>query len=197
MKIAKGPHGFTILILTILSGMGSFISLLFLTIILFNLISPGSILPNIDLPVSFSVENVGLLNVNDAESINSKINEATGSLSLEKPMPELVVLSSMISFSWVALFTYVMFILRKLFQSANDGNPFTIQNGKRIKILAFIVFIAAIVISFFVYASNSFLLNHLEIESVTVSTNFNLNIELILLGFVLLAISELFKIKSA
>lgn len=86
----------------------------------------------------------------------------------------------------------IIYQLRKIFATLAVGNPFVIQNAKRIRIIGLIILGGAFVKLFADLAMGYVLMKNLIVKGVTFSAKADLNVGAIFVSLVILIIAEIF-----
>lgn len=148
-------------------------------------------------PVYFSVIEEGTVTFDSDQIVPVKIKRAKGLIRIEKPVPQALVLPFFIMTLGIAcLGMWVFYSLRKIIQSVKDGNPFSVNNGKRLRIIAFSMMGIEIIGAFAGLIKMLYILPRLDFESVKIHSIIHISPHVIIAGLVILVIAEAFRIGA-
>lgn len=146
-------------------------------------------------PVSIDFKTVGNLMIGNS-LYQASIGKLKGVLLLKDAPIGLSVFTITIVFFGSLLVLYMINLLRKVLKNISEGNQFSSKNGVYIRNIGIIVIIGSIfkpiveiLLSMYISANSSF-------ENVKITTNIDLSSSLtvLFLGFVILVISQIFKL---
>ena len=149
----------------------------------------------LDIPVSFNVDALALqvgapsLGIESAHLHNvrgSLIFPARAAGSLVAPVLAGVAIM-------LAGVLWVVGQLRAVFRTLRDGQPFVPANAIRIRRIGFVVMIGEFVRAAFVFAANSYAMNHFSANGLRFDARPDLNLFTIVHGLIILAIAEVFR----
>ncbi|MEN8138144.1 MAG: DUF2975 domain-containing protein [Bacteroidota bacterium] len=90
------------------------------------------------------------------------------------------------------IFMLIIHYLRELFKNMGNNNFFIIQNGEFIKKISYLVIAIDVVPNLLYYFINLHIKNTLNLEGIIFKSKFNFDFHTILLGLLILAISQVF-----
>ncbi len=92
------------------------------------------------------------------------------------------------------LYLIVAFLLRKIVRSARDGNPFTFDNVRRVRLIGILIMLYGPLLSLVYYFVSLSYLEYLRIPGAEVSAGFNfgMTINMLLLGLLVLVLAQVF-----
>jgi hypothetical protein len=177
------------------------IYLLFLVLILFGTIysffseDNSNLAPKI--PIEFKTHEYGTMQFSDGTTSKISIGSQSKIVFLST-VPFKIWLIRVISiYIMYALTFYILYLLRKFFQTLKEDNPFTRKNGTRLRAMGITVIIASV----FWTKIYSLLLTlmvkgKISIEGIKIRSNSHFDFQVILLGLIIIVISEVFRLGS-
>lgn len=113
---------------------------------------------------------------------------------IEPPRPAAVMALGSIVMLFVLAFIYQM---RKIFASLTENKPFTLENSRRIRIMGILTLVGSVVYSSIGSAIGSWffvdIFNRLDIPDLKITIAYQLHLESLFFGVVLLLLSEIFR----
>lgn len=113
---------------------------------------------------------------------------------IEPPRPAAVMALGSIVMLFVLALIYQM---RKIFASLTENKPFTLENSRRIRIMGILTLVGSVVYSSIGSAIGSWffvdIFNRLDIPDLKITIAYQLNLESLFFGVVLLILSEIFR----
>jgi len=131
--------------------------------------------------LGFSLDGLIKYNLNEA---------ALQGINMKNIYVAIMIISALISLLTIPLLKQLVLILK----SADEDKPFAKENAKRLSTVGIILILSSILIpAFSVFASNT-IIDTLKIQNL--STNYSLNISLLLSGFMMFILSGIFTYGS-
>jgi hypothetical protein len=125
--------------------------------------------------------------------LNTRIVEARGEFrGLHHSLP-MHLGESVIFFLFLALFLWVLTLLRRILATTAGGHPFDPVNPRRLNTLGWIILSAAVISSLLEYLVSRWVLARVEVVTVSLSPPINIHQEWILCGLLVLVLAAIWK----
>lgn len=148
-------------------------------------------------PVKFSILEQGVATFNSDQIVPVNIKHAKGIIRIEKPVPQaLVVPFFIMTLGMAGLILWVFYSLRKIIQSVKEGNPFSVHNGRRLRVIAFSMIGIEVIGAFADLIKMLYLVPKLSFETVKIHSIIHISPHVIIAGLVILVIAEAFRIGA-
>ena len=150
------------------------------------------------IPINLSTNEFGTIQFSDSTISKIAIVSTKGKIVFLSTVPFKIWIFNVISiFVIFTLTLYIFYHLRNIFKTLKEENPFTRKNGTRLRAIG----IATIIASVFWKKIYSLLLismvnGEILTEGFEISSHSNLNFQVILLGLIIIVISEVFRVGA-
>ena len=158
--------------------------------------------PNVDvgpdvkmaIPVSFSVDarthrvTAPSLGIEDAQ-----IQHVRGSLRFPLRKGAFFAANAVLLICLLALVLWVLCLLRAVFRTLRDGQPFVPANATRIRRIAWAVILGELARSAVVFFENSYAMTHFSAAGLQFDARPDVNVVAIINGLIILVIAEVFR----
>lgn len=166
------------------------------------LAASGSTMPfEIDLPVAIGEYPVGPLRsvlplevgANSPVAIERpRIVDGTGELRFDTGSPLLHFAVTTVWVLAILVVLCVVYLLRRIFKTVIDGEPFSLANAARLQAIAVIIMVAGAVGPLVQYLAAAAVLNRVAIEGVPLNPPLRFRFDVVLTGLMILALSTVF-----
>ena len=152
--------------------------------------------PTVELPVHFTPDPaVYEISGPIAGMRNARIEDAVGTLRFEAH-PAIVLTVVGIGLVGVAATLAVLHQLRGVVATMSVGAPFVVANARRLRIVGLAVIVYELVTACMRLALSLWAMRNLSVRGLTVRWVFDLRIEVLLVGAVILVIAEVFRVGT-
>jgi len=173
-----------------------FVLILFATIYSFFSEDNSNLAPKI--PIEFRTNEFGTFQSSDSTIQKIAIGSTKGKIVFLSTVPFKFWIFNVISiYVMYALTLCILYHLRNFFQTLKEDNPFTRKNGTRLRAIGITIIIASVfwkkIYSLLLISMVS---GKISIEGIEISSHSNFDFQVILLGLIILVISEVFRLGS-
>lgn len=150
-----------------------------------------------ELNSSYSKINVGPFELKGGNLRESKtiIENATGRIKIENPSNTFLLTFLILFLLFLFPVYYLLIQLKKFLHSVEEGNPFILENVKRLRIFAFLAIALTIFAGFAQFAGGFYVVSNYNLPgNLSLIHRLNINWGLIFSGIILFVIAEAFKI---
>jgi hypothetical protein len=150
------------------------------------------------IPVNFSTNEFGTIQFSDSTIHKIAVVSNKATFVFLRTAPFKIWLFNIISiYIMYALTLYIIYHLRKFFQTLKNENPFTRKNGTRLRAIGITTIIASIFWKkIYSLLISSLVSGKISIEGIKIISNSNFDFQVILLGLIIIVISEVFRLGS-
>jgi Protein of unknown function (DUF2975) len=142
--------------------------------------------------VYFSKINIGDVKIQEENLHNVYIKHGNGRLYISNYKQIIVYFRLIGAIIYTALAMVVIYSLRKMFANLKSGNFFVADNGKIIKNIGIIILGTSLFFSIYEFFVSSYIVNSLQVENIIFKKQIDFNYEILILGFILLIIAQVF-----
>jgi hypothetical protein len=191
-----GPRFLAVWLTGVLSAVWWGVAILLVLSVCLLVISPWVDPPRINiglaLPVHLTLDPVThAVTAPSAEDVYLK--DVTASLYFSPRSPAVVAVSASALAATLALALWVVGQLRAVVRTVRDGRPFVPANARRLRRIAYAVFVAEVAKALAVFAGSRYILGHFAGANFQFRTRVDFDVMSILLGLVILVIAEVFR----
>ncbi|MCP5063973.1 MAG: DUF2975 domain-containing protein [Ignavibacteriae bacterium] len=147
------------------------------------------------LPVHLDINDVGKLAI-DNSFYEVSLIKVEGKLSIENAPVSLVVFNMILLLFIITVSLYIINLLRKILKNISDGKQFNNENEIYIRNIGLIVIIGSILEVLFESIITIYCSTNTTFDNMTIEPYFDLNFGTVFLGFVILVISQIFKLGT-
>ncbi len=176
----------------------NFAFIAFVTIFsVYLLINPEGPSVILNIPIHFSLEEQHTAQSGNISDNSIEIKNATGQLQINNPRPY-QILMFFFGFSTVKfLFTlYVIYLLRKIFSTLLQENPFTVENGDRLRKIGISAILFGVFLSVYSLLTSTLVSSKISSQCFDIVYKFDLRLEYIYWGLFTLVIAEIFRMGA-
>jgi hypothetical protein len=127
----------------------------------------------------------------DVEHVH--LEDAQGSLEFSPRSRVVVAEAAVVLIAALALIMWVLGQLRAVFRTLRAGRPFVAANATRIRRIGYAVLVGEVVRAALAYAGMRYAMTHFSIQGVRLEVRWDLNVVVIICGFIILVIAEVFR----
>jgi hypothetical protein len=169
-------------------------------IILFSIylaVSSGEGSLNLHIPINFETVDKGTIQFLENKANNFEIEFARGRAVISGPIPiQILIYYFIISEIMFGIAIYITYLLQMFFKSLKNEDPFVRENGKRLRSIGLAIIIGSILWNFFTIFYSSLIRTSVSMDGIEIGTHLNFKFEIILLGLIILVISEVFQLGA-
>ncbi len=147
------------------------------------------------LPVYLDINDVGKIMI-DNSFYEVSLIKAKGKLLVKNAPVSLVVITMILLIFIIAVSLYIINLLRKILKNISDGKQFNNENEIYIRNIGLIVIIGSILEVLFESLITIYCSANTTFDNLTIEPYFDLNFGAVFLGFVILVISQIFKLGT-
>jgi hypothetical protein len=163
----------------------------------YYLVAPNPAGVDLDVPIQFAPDTTAVNVTSTRLGVEkSRIKDATGMLEIKTQVRPLVLLYFGLGAVMAAVVLFVLWHLRRIFRSLVDGSPFTLDNARRIRWIAWIVIGGELLGPLVEYGAQLYVMANFEVQGMTLNADIGLDFSTVFAGFVLLVIAELFRVGA-
>ncbi len=150
------------------------------------------------IPVNFSTNEFGTIQLSDNTIHKIAIGSNKATFVFLSTVPFKIWIFNIIRiYVMYALTFYILYHLRNFFQTLKQENPFSRKNGTRLRAIGITIIIASVFWNEIYSSLLSYMVRgHISIEGIDISSHSNFNFQVILLGLIILVISEVFRLGA-
>lgn len=86
----------------------------------------------------------------------------------------------------------IVFLLRRIFQSVIDGEPFSLANASRLRAIGIIIMVAGVLFPLAQYLTAKAVLSRVAVDGIPLNPPFSFELDMVVLGLMLVALSTVF-----
>jgi hypothetical protein len=148
----------------------------------------------VDVPVEFDLDPAAYqISTKQVAVSGATITDAAGMLRFESVNRPAMAVYLVIALVYAGVMLFVIHQLRMVFRSLADGDPFSLANASRIRLIGLFFIFGEIAVSVLVYVCQLYVKSALDSSGLTINPGLDIELSPIFGGLVLLVIAEVFR----
>jgi len=151
----------------------------------------------VDLPIEFDLDPAAYHIISKRVGVSgATITDAAGMLRFESVNRPAMAVYLVIALVYAGVLLFVIHQLRMVFRSLVDGNPFSLENASRIRLIGLFFIFGEIAVSMLVFVCQLYVESALDTSGLTIDPGLDIELSPIFGGLVLLVIAEVFRLGT-